>query len=89
MQHVDRPNLAAVAPSGPIITSYDRAYMLVYAELLHAAAHGQDWRETSRSILGIDPDLDLNLARSAFVTHLVRAKWLTNQGMLLSRFRSV
>jgi hypothetical protein len=88
MQHVDRPNLATVAPSGPIVTSYDQAYMLIYAELLHAAAHGQDWRETSRSTLGIDPDLDLNVARSAFVTHLVRAKWLASQGMLRSCFGS-
>jgi hypothetical protein len=88
MREIDPPQLSAVAPSGPVVTAYDRAHLMTYIELLRATERDTDWRETSRTIIGIDPDAELNRARSAFVTHLARAKWLVSQGKLFPHFGS-
>jgi hypothetical protein len=56
--------LSEIAPSLPVVTSYDRAHINIYVELLQANELGVDWRETSRTILGVDPRIYFDRARS-------------------------
>jgi hypothetical protein len=46
----------------------------------HADAEGAGWREVARLVLHIDPELESVRARTAFDSHLTRAKWMTEQG---------
>jgi hypothetical protein len=80
--------IADLAPTEPVLTSYDRENSVTYLRLLDADAEGADWREVARVVLQIDPDLDPHRAERAFKSHLARAKWMTEQGyrhLLLGR----
>ena len=61
-----RPELADVAPVGPIVTAYDEEHIDTYLRLLNAAQDGASWREVSRLVLRVDPDLDAERARRMF-----------------------
>ena len=73
------PDVANVAPTDPMITSYDHEHLVTYLRLLDANAVGADWCEVARIVLHIDPDQEIDRARRAFDSHLARAKWMTKQ----------
>jgi hypothetical protein len=77
------PNVADLAPSGPVLTSYDEEHVVTYIRLLQAEGEGADWREVARIVLHIDPDREPDRARNAYQSHLARAKWVTEQGRLV------
>jgi hypothetical protein len=63
-----------------VLTDYDEEHVVTYVRMLDADADGADWREVSRIVLHIDPDLDPDRARRAFDSHLARAKWAARFG---------
>lgn len=77
------PNVLDLAPSGPVLTSYDEAHVVTYIRLLQAEGQGADWREVARVVLHIDPEREPDRALNAYQSHLARAKWVTEQGRLL------
>lgn len=77
------PNVLDLAPSGPVLTSYDEEHVVTYIRLLQAEGQGADWREVARIVLHIDPEREPDRARTAYQSHLARAKWVTEQGRLL------
>ncbi|WP_100181045.1 DUF2285 domain-containing protein [Bradyrhizobium nitroreducens] len=77
------PPLADLAPAEPALTPYDEQHVVTYLRLLQADNEGADWREVARIVLHIDPDREPDRARNAHQSHLLRAKWMTEQGRLL------
>jgi Uncharacterized conserved protein (DUF2285) len=74
------PDVADVAPTNSTLTTYDEEHIITYLRLLDADAEGADWREVARLVLHIDPELEPARARTAFDSHLTRAKWMTEKG---------
>jgi hypothetical protein len=74
------PDVADIAPSDSVLTVYDEEHVITYCRLLDADAEGADWREVARIVLHLDPEQESNRARTAFDSHLSRAKWMTEQG---------
>jgi hypothetical protein len=74
------PYIADAAPSDAMLTAYDEKHRVTYLRLLDAVADGADWREVVRIVLHIDPDLQPARAKTAFESHLARAKWMTLHG---------
>jgi hypothetical protein len=77
------PDVADSAPDDEALTPYDEQHVVTYTRLLQAESEGADWREVTRIVLHIDPDREPDRARNAYLTHLARAKWVTEQGRLL------
>ena len=77
------PDVADVAPNEPVLTAYDEQHVVTYIRLLQAEGEGADWREVARIVLHIDPEREPDRARTAYESHLARAKWVTEQGRLL------
>ncbi|MET3973484.1 hypothetical protein ABIB94_007985 [Bradyrhizobium sp. JR7.2] len=77
------PDIADVAPSDPKLTPYDEQHVVTYIRILQAEGEGADWREVARIVLHIDPEREPDHARTAYQSHLARAKWVTEQGRLL------
>jgi hypothetical protein len=76
------PDIADIAPSGTVLTSYDKEHLVTYLRLLDAHAEGADWREVARVVLHLDPEHDCDPVRKAFDSHLSRAKCMTEHGYL-------
>ncbi|MGX9430711.1 MULTISPECIES: DUF2285 domain-containing protein [Bradyrhizobium] len=76
------PDVADVAPNEPALTAYDEQHVVTYIRLLQAEGQA-DWREVARIVLHIDPEREPDRARTAYQSHLARAKWVTQQGRLL------
>lgn len=74
------PDVADVAPDGPVLTDYDEQHVVTYLRLLDADADGADWQEVARIVLHIDPEREPERARLAFDSHLTRARWMMNRG---------
>jgi Uncharacterized conserved protein (DUF2285) len=74
------PVVADRAPSGDILTPYDNGHLKTYLRLLDADAAGADWKEVARIVLGMDPEREPERARTAWESHLARAKWMTTRG---------
>src|SRR5882672_8620915 len=74
------PEVADTAPSDSVLTTYDEEHIITYLRLLDADAEGADWREVAQLVLHIDPEFEPVRARTAFDSHLTRAKWMTEQG---------
>lgn len=74
------PDVADLAPDDPVLTAYDEQHVVTYLRLLDAHAAHADWQEVARIVLHIDPERYPERARSAFDSHLARAKWMTNHG---------
>lgn len=72
--------LLDIAPNGAV-TAYDRAHLLIYAELIDAADAGVNWRAGARPILGRDPATDPERVRRCWESHLVRARWIVGEGL--------
>lgn len=77
------PDVADSAPNEPVLTAYDEQHVVTYIRLLQAEGEGADWREVARVVLHMDPEREPDRARSAYQSHLARAKWVTEQGRLL------
>ncbi|MGM4954129.1 DUF2285 domain-containing protein [Bradyrhizobium barranii] len=77
------PDIADAAPSDPKLTPYDEQHVVTYIRLLQAEGEGADWREVARIVLHLDPQREPDRARTAYQSHLARAKWVTEQGRLL------
>ena len=77
------PDVADSAPNEPALTAYDEQHVVTYMRLLQAEGEGADWREVARVVLHMDPEREPDSARSAYQSHLARAKWVTEQGRLL------
>ena len=76
-------DVADVAPTDSALTPYDNQHIVTYARLLQAESEGADWREVTRIVLHIDAEREPDRAHDAYVTHLARAKWVTERGRLL------
>jgi hypothetical protein len=74
------PDVADAAPSDAMLTAYDEEHRVTYLRLLDAVADGADWRDVARIVLQIDPDREPARAKTAFESHLARAKWMTLHG---------
>ncbi len=74
------PDVADAAPNQSTLVSYDELHRITYLRLLDADAAGADWREVARIVLHIDPDTEPARARTAFDSHLARAKWMIEHG---------
>ncbi|WP_354202087.1 DUF2285 domain-containing protein [Bradyrhizobium sp. JR4.1] len=77
------PDVADCAPNDPVLTAYDEQHVVTYIRLLQAEGQGADWQEVTRIVLHIDPEREPDRARTAYQSHLARAKWVTEQGRLL------
>jgi hypothetical protein len=77
------PDVIDSAPDDKVLTPYDEQHVVTYTRLLQAESEGADWQEVTRIVLHIDPEREPDRARNAYLTHLARAKWLTEQGRLL------
>lgn len=77
------PDVADVAPNEPALTTYDEQHVVTYIRLLQAEGEGADWREVARVVLHMDPEREPDRARTAYQSHLARAKWVTEKGRLL------
>jgi hypothetical protein len=77
------PDVANIAPNEPVLTAYDEQHVVTYIRLLQAEGEGADWHEVARIVLHIDPEREPERARTAYQSHLARAKWVTEQGRLL------
>ena len=77
------PDVADSAQNEPALTAYDEQHVVTYIRLLQAGGDGADWREVVRVVLHMDPEREPDCARSAYQSHLARAKWVTEQGRLL------
>jgi len=74
------PPIADNAPTNTVLTGYDEQHLVTYLRLLDADADGADWQEVARVVLHIDPAREPDRARKAWVSHLARAKWMTESG---------
>ena len=74
------PDVADIAPSDPVLTVYDEEHLITYLRLLDAHAEGGDRREVARVVLHLDPEHEFDRARTAFDSHLSRARWMTEHG---------
>ena len=74
------PDVADVAPNEAVLTTYDEQHLVTYWRLLDAEAAGADWKEVTQIVLHIDPDREPMRARSAFDSHLARARWMADHG---------
>ncbi|MBP1295717.1 hypothetical protein M2192_000320 [Bradyrhizobium elkanii USDA 61] len=79
------PPVTDRAPGDTTPTSYDEKHLVTYLRLLQAEDEGADWREVARIVLHIDPESDPHRARTAYESHLARAKWMTEQGRFLRK----
>ena len=73
-------DIADEAPSASDLTGYDEQHLVTYLRLLDAEEDGADWTEVARIVLHLDPDREPERARRAWVTHLARARRMTEHG---------
>jgi hypothetical protein len=74
------PPVADTAPIADTLTSYDEQHLLTYLRLLDAENEGANWREVAHIVLHIDPACEPDRARQAWISHLARARWMTESG---------
>ncbi|MDI3563362.1 DUF2285 domain-containing protein [Bradyrhizobium sp. Arg816] len=65
------PDVADSAADDKTLALYDEQHVVTYTRLLQAESEGADWREVARKVL------------NAYDSHVVRAKWVTEEGRLL------
>lgn len=74
------PLVAQCAPAQDVLTDYDRSQILTYARLLDAERDGYDWSEAASEILLLDVDVDAEVAKRCWRSHLDRAHWFVDGG---------
>jgi hypothetical protein len=67
-------------PDGASLTAYDQAHLKLYLRLLDADAEGADWQEVVKVLFGICAKTDPERAARVHTAHLLRAKWMTQNG---------
>lgn len=72
--------LREAAPSGDVVTDYDRANLQLYIRLLDARSAGASSDDMCRLILEIDPTRDPDSAQKLLESHLERADWMSSVG---------
>lgn len=73
------------APTGNLLTEYDRQHVKLYCRLLDAEADGASWEEAVEVLFGIDPEVEPERARKIHDSHLARANWMTEHGYKILR----
>ncbi|WGG60820.1 DUF2285 domain-containing protein [Brucella intermedia] len=73
------------APTGDLLTEYDRQNVKLYVRLLDAEEDGACWEEAVEVLFGIDPDAEPERARKIHDSHLARAHWMTEHGYKILR----
>ena len=71
------PVIADEVPWSDHVTDYDEAHFIVYVRLLDAEAAGAGAEEMAKIVLGIDAARKPDRAAKALVSHLRRARWMT------------
>jgi hypothetical protein len=74
------PRVADSAPDDLALTPYDEQHAVTYARLLDAEADNANWQDVARIVLRIDPASEPVRARTAYESHLTRAKWVARHG---------
>jgi type VI secretion system activator RovC-like protein len=74
------PDVADEAPTASVLTGYDEEHLVTYLRLLDAEANGADWKEVARIMLHLDPAQEPDRARRAWISHLARARLMTEYG---------
>jgi hypothetical protein len=72
--------LARLAPSGDVVTDYDRAHFQFYVRLLDAHYAGLNDKSICSEILEIDPASDPEGSQEVLRSHLERAIWMSSVG---------
>jgi len=72
--------LREAAPTGDVVTDYDRAHLQLYIRLLDARSAGKSSDDMCRFVLEIDPDGDPDGAHKLLKSHLERAAWMSSIG---------
>ena len=70
-------------PWAETITSYDKAHLTLYIQILDASAAGASLEKIAAEILEIDPQREPDKASKAASSHLRRAHWMTTHGYRL------
>ena len=83
------PKVANEAPCSEVLTDYDREHLATYLRILDALAAEASPEEMSRVILGIDPAVEPERARTALASHVGRAQWMIKHGHLLATDRGL
>ncbi|MEE9433728.1 MAG: DUF2285 domain-containing protein [Sphingorhabdus sp.] len=73
-------NFQSSPPDSKTLTEYDENHLADYLRLLDADKENADWKEIVSIIFGIDPDEDESKAKAMHVSHLERAKWVSQSG---------
>lgn len=76
------PPIADKVPRSDTITDYDAQHFVTYLRLLDAEQEGASQAEMARHILGIEPNEEPVRAQTAVESHLDRARWVAEQGLL-------
>jgi hypothetical protein len=72
--------IAEQAPTEAAITDYDRAHCSIYLRLIDAANAKAPWPQVARIVLGLDPENDIDRAKSIYDSHFARARWMVENG---------
>lgn len=78
-------SLKGIPPDSDQVTEFDLTHLVTYIRFLDAAAVGQDWRMTIRSVLSANEMLDTAMAKQLYEAYLRRARWMTRVGYRLLR----
>ena len=79
MHESPRQDAAANTPTwSDHVTDYDRAHLLLYAQLLDGVATGRSDAEMISALLELTPGTDA--AASSLAQHLDRARWMRETG---------
>jgi hypothetical protein len=72
--------LADEVPWSTRLTEYDEAHFVTYLRLLDAKAKGASDEDMVKIILESDPAKNPENARASMLSHLERARWMTEEG---------
>ena len=75
-----KASIADEVPWSDGLTDYDHAHFSTYARLLDAEADGAAHDEIARIVLALDPVAEPDRARRCLISHLKRARWMSEQG---------
>jgi len=73
-------SIADEVPWSDGLTEYDHAHFATYARLLDAEADGAAHNDIARIVLAIDPVTEPDRAKRCLVSHLKRARWMSEHG---------
>src|SRR3954466_5353096 len=69
-------DIADTAPSGKLLTSYDKEHLATHLRLLDAHAEGAGWRESHEWCCALIGKMNVIGVRKAFDSHLSGARWM-------------